>query len=186
MSIFGQSYDYEDDLFVVTDDLDMNENRIKELRNPQDGNDAVNKRYMNKRIEYKTKDLENKINKLQQLLDGTKPMTSKLDMGKNKIINVAQPGNPEHDVKYENDIVTSKYLYEYVKIADKRFLKANEDNVLDGKLDMNQHKIVGLSDPVDSDDAATKRYVSSRFQALIDEINQIRSRIDRFERFLQQ
>ena len=51
---------------------------------------------------------------------------------------------------------------------------------------MNQHKIVGLSDPVESDDAATKRYVSSMFQALIDEINQIRSRIDGFERFLQQ
>ena len=60
----------------------MNENRIKELRSPQDGNDAVNKRYMNKHIEFKTKDLENKINKSQQLLDGTKPMASKLDMSK--------------------------------------------------------------------------------------------------------
>ena len=74
MSIFGQSYDYEDDQFVITDDLDMNENRIKELRSPQGGNDVVNKRYMNKRIEYKTKDLEKKFNTLQQLLDGTKPM----------------------------------------------------------------------------------------------------------------
>ena len=82
MSIFGQSYDYEDDLFVITDDLDTEENRTKELRSPQDRNNAINKRYMNKRIEYKTKDLENKINKLQQLLDDTKPMTSKLDMGK--------------------------------------------------------------------------------------------------------
>ena len=58
MSIFGQSHDDEDDLFVITDDLDMNENRIKELRSQQDGKEAVNKRYMNKRIEYKTKDLE--------------------------------------------------------------------------------------------------------------------------------
>ena len=39
----------------------MNENRIRELRNPRDANDVVNKRYMNKRIEYKTKDLENKV-----------------------------------------------------------------------------------------------------------------------------
>ena len=52
------------------------------------------------------------------------------------------------------------------------------------RIPQNKKKI--NSDPVDSDDAATKRYVSSRFQALIDEINQIRSRIDRFERFLQQ
>ena len=102
------------------------------------------------------------------------------------MINAAHPGNPEHDVKYKNDIVTAKYLYEYVEIADERFLKANEDNVLDGKLDMNQHKIVGLSDPVHSDDAVTKRYVSSRFRALIDENIQIRSRINRLERFIQQ
>ena len=51
---------------------------------------------------------------------------------------------------------------------------------------MNQHKIVGLSDPVDSDDAVTKRYVSSRFQALIDENIQNRSRINRLERFIQE
>ena len=73
-----------------------------------------------------------------------------------------------------------------LKLLTKVFLKANEESVLDGKLDMNQHIIVGLSDPVDSDDAATKRYVSSRFQALIDKNNQIISRIDILERFLQQ
>ena len=39
----------------------MNENRIKELRNPQDAFDAVNKRYMNKRIQYKTKDLTDRL-----------------------------------------------------------------------------------------------------------------------------
>ena len=44
----------------------MNEHRIKELSNPRDANDAINKRYMNKRIEYKTKDLENKLVNLLQ------------------------------------------------------------------------------------------------------------------------
>ena len=51
-------------------------------------------------------------------------MTSKLDMGKNKIINIAHPGNPEHDVKYENEVKTAKYLYEYVKIVDKSFFES--------------------------------------------------------------
>ena len=59
MSIFGADYKSVD-LLTVMEDIDMNENRIKELRNPWDAHDAVNKRYMNKRIEYKTKDLENK------------------------------------------------------------------------------------------------------------------------------
>ena len=42
MSIFGA--DYESDLLEKKEDLDMNENRIKDLRNPRDANDAVNKR----------------------------------------------------------------------------------------------------------------------------------------------
>ena len=33
MSIFGADYEYIDTL-EIADDLDMNENRIKELRNP--------------------------------------------------------------------------------------------------------------------------------------------------------
>ena len=80
MSIFGA--DYESDLFEIMED----ENRIKDLRNPRDANDAVNKRYMNKRIEHKTKDLENKLTAIQtqitnkqQQLDGTKLFTSYLE-----------------------------------------------------------------------------------------------------------
>ena len=44
MSIFGADYEYRETL-EITDDLDMNENRIKELKNSQDAFDAVNKRY---------------------------------------------------------------------------------------------------------------------------------------------
>ena len=91
MSIFGADYEPADSLEIM-EDLDMNENRIKDLRNPRDAYDAVNKRYMNKRIEYRTKDLENKltaiqtqITNIQQQLDGTKPFTSDLDMQKYRI-----------------------------------------------------------------------------------------------------
>ena len=217
MSIFGADYKYRETL-EITDDLDMNENRIKELKNSQDAFDAVNKRYMNKRIEYKTKDLEdrltsfksnvenannetlqrlrifstsiqqnreekeqlkanieslpdtgdkvlsakisndttvieNRLTNLQQLLDGTMPMSSNLDMGSNRIINAAHPRNTVHDAEYENDVVTAKFLYDYVKIADKTFLKANEDNVMGGRLNMQQQRIIDLADPVNSYDA---------------------------------
>ena len=59
MSIFGADYEFVD-LLEIMEDLDKNENRIRDLRNPRDAYDAVNKRYMNKRIEYKTKELEKK------------------------------------------------------------------------------------------------------------------------------
>ena len=133
MSIFGADYESAD-LLEIMEDLDMNENRIRDLRNPRDANDAVNKKNMNKRIEYKTKDLENKltaiqtqITNIQQQLDGTKPFTSDLDMGNNRIINVDHPRNPEHNIEHENDAVTAKFLYDYAKIADKKFMKTNED-----------------------------------------------------------
>ena len=72
---------------------------------------------MNKRIEYKTKHLENKLTAIQtqitnikQQLNGTKP--SDLDMGNNRIINVGHPRNPEHNIEHENDAVTAKFIYD--------------------------------------------------------------------------
>ena len=144
MSIFGA--EYESDLLEIMEDLDMIENRIKDLRNPRDANYAVSKRYMNKRIEYKTKDLENKLTTIQteitnilQQLDGTKPFTAdlenKLTAIQTQIINTQKQldgtkpftsdldmGNimkTEHNVKHENDAVTAKFVYDYAKIADK-------------------------------------------------------------------
>ena len=86
----------------------MNENRIEELRNPLNTNDAVSKGYMNKQIEYKTKDMEDRIQALQQLIDGNKSL-SNLDMGNNRTINAAHPRNPEDDSEYECDMVTVKF-----------------------------------------------------------------------------
>ena len=173
MSIFGA--DYESDLLEILEDLDMNENRIKDLRNPRDANDAVNKRYMNKRLEYKTKDLENKLTaiptqttNIQQQPDATKPFTSDLDMGNNQIINIGHPRNPEHNVKHENDAVTAKFVYDYAKIADKKILKTNED------LDMKGHRIKGLGLPSKLKDAVPLQYVTTRVQALTDEIEKLR------------
>ena len=100
-------------------------------------------------------------------------------MGNNRITNLAHPRNPKDSTDHERDAVTAGYFYEYIAIADRNFLQANKDNVLDGRLDMKQHKIIGLADPVDSYDAVNERYVASRIQALVDENTQIRRRIDR-------
>ena len=54
---------------------------------------------MNKRIgkkkKKKNKNLEDKIQALQQLPDDTKQLSSKLDMGNDRKINVAHPKAPE-------------------------------------------------------------------------------------------
>ena len=58
--------------------------------------------------------------------------------------------------------------------------------MLDGRLDMKQHRMIGLSDPVKEDGAVTRRYISSRIQALVDENSVLRRRIDRLERLAPQ
>ena len=49
-------------------------------------------------------------------------------------------------------------------------MRRDRDGSLDGRLDMSNHRISSLADPTDADDAFTRRYVASRFQALNDEV----------------
>ena len=118
---------------------------------------------------------ENKIVKLQQVVGGKAPMTTNLDMGGYRILNVAHPRDPR---KYESDLVTAKILYAYISQVDQNYTRRDKDGSLDGRLDMSNHRISGLADPTDADDAVTRRYVASRFQALSDEVQDNKSRLD--------
>ena len=57
-------------------------------------------------------------------------------------------------------------------------MRRDRDGSLDGRLDMNNHRISDLADPTDADDAVTRRYVASRFQALSDEVQDKKSKLD--------
>ena len=63
-------------------------------------------------------------------------------------------------------------------------MRRDRDSSLDGKLDISNHKISGLADPTDADDAVTRRYVASRFQALSDEVQDKKSKLDALQNFL--
>ena len=109
---------------------------------------------------------ENKIVKLRRVVGGEAPMTTNLDMGGYRILNIAQSRDP---IKYESDLVTAKTLYDYMAIVDQNYMRRDRDGSLDG-IDMSNHRISGLADPTDADDVVARRYVASRFQALIDEV----------------
>ena len=49
---------------------------------------------------------------------------------------------------------------------------------------MSNHRISGLADPTHADDAVTRRCVSSRFQALSDEVQDKKSKLDALQNFL--
>ena len=54
--------------------------------------------------------------------------------------------------------------------VDQNYMRKDRDGSLDGRLNMSNHRVSGLADPTDADDAVTRRYVASRFQALSDEV----------------
>ena len=57
-------------------------------------------------------------------------------------------------------------------------MRKDRDGSLDGRLNMSNHRISGLADPTDADDAVKRRYVASRFQALSDEFQGNKRKLD--------
>ena len=105
-------------------------------------------------------------------------MTTNLDMGGYRILNVAHPRDPRKKKEYESDLVTAKTLNNYMAIVEQNYMRRDRDGSLDGRLDMSNHRISGLADPTNADDAVSRRCVASRFQALNDEVQGKKSKLD--------
>ena len=119
-------------------------------------------------------DNKNEIVKLQRVVGGKAPMTTNLDMGGYRILNVAQPRDPK---EYDSGLVTSKILYDSMSKVDQNYMRRDRDGSLATRLNMSNHRISGLPNPADTDDAVTRRYVASRFQALSDEVQGNKSKL---------
>ena len=63
-------------------------------------------------------------------------------------------------------------------------MRKDRDGSLGGRLNMSNHRISGLADPTDVDDAVTRRYFASRYQALSDEVQDKESKLDTLQNFL--
>ena len=60
-------------------------------------------------------------------------------------------------------------------------MRRDRDGSLDGRLSMSNHRISGLADPTN---AVTRRYVASRFQALCDEVQDNKRKLDILQNLL--
>ena len=99
---------------------------------------------------------ENEIVMLQRVVGGKAPMTTNLDMGGYRILNVAHPRNPSKKKDFESDLVTAKILYGYMSKVDQNYMRKDRDGSLDGRLNMSNHSISGLADPTGADDVRYK------------------------------
>ena len=121
---------------------------------------------------------ENEIVKLQRVVGGEAPMTTNLDMGGYRILNVAQLRDPSKKKDFESVLVTDKFLYDYMSKVNQNYMIKDRDGSLDGRLNMSNHRISGLANPTDADDAVTRRYVASRFQVVNDEVQGDKRKLD--------
>ena len=128
VSIFGSDYDYRDDLFIISGDLAMDGNIITDLKNPADSNDAVNERYMNKRIEYKTKDLKNTLTTLKSRID----KETEDNLQRLRLFNASIQQNKKE---------TSKLKIEIENLESLPDTDENEINILSAKITANKTRI---------------------------------------------
>ena len=75
-------------------------------------------------------DNKNEIVKLQRVVGGKAPMTTNLDVGGYRILNVSQPRHPR---EYESHLVTSKILYDYISRVNQNYMRRDRDGSLDGR-----------------------------------------------------
>ena len=68
--------------------------------------------------------------------------------------------------------------------VDQNYIRRDRDGSLDGRLDMSNHRISGLADPTVADDAVTRRFVTSRLQALSVEVQDKKCKLDALQNFL--
>ena len=104
-------------------------------------------------IENKIRRINRSIKKIEEILEGKTSITSDLDMGNKRILNLPPPRDPEESTHNYNDPVTVKYLYDAMKdIAgktDKIYLKKEGASTLKGRLDISLQRISGLAGPVE-------------------------------------
>ena len=162
----------------VEGDLSMNIHKITNLSDPENHQDATNKRFVEnnfvgKNSTSRTIDAENmKITNLSEpiepedattrgyvknftrnnflRLDGTNNMEGDLNVD-NKIINLSDPTD-------DGDVINKSYL----ESTTNNFLMRDGFDSMGGDLNLSNNKIVNVANPTSAQDAVTKHYADSR------------------------
>ena len=127
--------------FPMQADINMNNNFIHNIATPTSSHQVTNKGYCD-------------YNFLNRQKGGV--LMGPLSMNRNDLIEI--PDTP----KFGHSAVNKKYVDgEITKIDTTPFVKLDGSRAMTGNLDMGDHSIQKVGDPVNSDDVATKNYVDA-------------------------
>ena len=138
---------------VLMGSLSMNQNDLFEIPDtPKFGHSAVNKKYVDGEI--------TKIDTTPFVkLDGSRAMTGNLDMGGKKITGVVNPTESPHSTDAVNFGFLARIFRGFSKGIERSLMHLDGSKAMTGNLDMGDHLIQKVSEPVNSDDVSTKNYV---------------------------
>ena len=136
----NNNYVKTDGSSFMSGDLNMNEQRVENMLDPVNEQDAVNRRY-----------LESQLNDYLKR-DSQSPMTFNLDMNNYKIVNLKNY-NPNNNSP--QDVPNLKYIDDY--------FGSRRSGILQDNLNANNNKIINLTYPTNIEDATNKQYADQNF-----------------------
>ena len=136
----------------MTNNLNMDNKSIIHLKPPTDPTDATTKKYVDDSIP----DTSSFIKK-----DGSVSMTNNLNLGNKKIVGLATPTT-------NTDAATKKYVDDNTAApADlSDYLEKDGTVAMTGNLNLNNNKIVKLSDPTADNQAANRGWVRKQIESI--------------------
>ena len=130
----------------MTNNLNLNNNKIVGLATPTTNTDAATKKYVDDNTA--APDLSDYLEN-----DGTVAMTGNLNLNNNKIVGLATPTT-------NTDAATKKYVDDITESIDlSDYLKKDGTVAMAGNLNVGNNKIINLSKPTQDNDAVNKDYV---------------------------
>ena len=129
--------------------IDMNNNTLYNVKDPEQVDQATNKKYVDNQL----------VKKLDKAAD--------VDMKNNSIINLDLPSNPR-------DAACVEFVnYKIDEMTQKKFLKFDGTNSMTGDLKLNNHTIVNLhTDGKDPKSAVNVDFMQSKITSMSDLVSQ--------------
>ena len=118
----------------------MDEQKVKNMLDPVDEQDAVNKRYLESQLQNYIKH------------NGQTPLSFNLNMNNYKIINLK---NFDSNNTNDTDVPNIKYIKD-------TFLKLDGTTNMTANLNMDNNRLINLGDPNNDTDGVNKRYIDDR------------------------
>ena len=163
---------HSENQILYFEDVNLNENKIKKVAPPTENSDAANKKYVDDEI---AKLPHSDTGTLK--LDGSRAMTGTLDLGGQRVVNIkpfveddssqAASDAQKYDlVNWEKIHQIRADLHRELNQVEYEALNRTNPNPMQDPIDMNNHKIRNLADPIDLTDAANKKFVDDEISKI--------------------